>query len=182
MGNVVSLKKVDLMHGSDYYVLRCDNSLWTWCDRRTGDSWEETELTMLMDDVKDFLLVGYEGSPIMVIKNDGTLWGVGVNTAGELGDGTKITRDTFIKLADDVKSISSYVILKNDGSYYRWGSTAPTPQLVMSNVTTFSDVSGTVYLYMNDGSVYSYSSAFGIEWGYEPLFVYDDIKFPIQTS
>ena len=34
----------------------------------------------------------------MVLKNDGTLWATGANEYGQLGDGSKTTRKTFVRV------------------------------------------------------------------------------------
>ena len=62
----------------------------------------------------------------LILKNDGTLWGTGYNTYGQLGLGNTTNRNTFTQITtnvDDIKEIycGSYhtLILKNDGTL--WG-------------------------------------------------------------
>ena len=61
-----------------------------------------------------------------IIKNDGTLWGCGANSSGQLGLGDRSTRKTFTKLTTNVNDAKSIYcgyhhtfILKNDGTL--WG-------------------------------------------------------------
>lgn len=66
------------------------------------------------------------------IKNDGTLWGTGNNTDGQLGDGTNINKTTLTKLNNDNDwaklSISKgssnmhVIALKENGSLWAWGT------------------------------------------------------------
>lgn len=61
-----------------------------------------------------------------VIKTDGSLWTWGENSAGQLGDGTKIDRKTMFKVMDNVATVSvggSYTAaIKTDGSLWTWGN------------------------------------------------------------
>jgi alpha-tubulin suppressor-like RCC1 family protein len=85
-------------------------------------------------------------SPITrFIKSDGSLWGFGHNANGELGDGTKLPRNTPVKIADNVV----YVFLKQDGTYWTWNSNVPTPQQTHENVVAVIDGD----IYFNDGTV-----------------------------
>ena len=56
----------------------------------------------------------------MVLKTDGTLWTFGLNSDGQLGDGTRTNRDKPVKILDNVSKITagercSYA-LRNDGT------------------------------------------------------------------
>ena len=62
----------------------------------------------------------------MILKTDGTLWGFGRNSVGQLGDGTNIYRDTPVKIMEGVRSVSAgsvhTMILKTDGTLWACGS------------------------------------------------------------
>lgn len=64
----------------------------------------------------------------LMVRGDGTLWGSGWNTAGELGDGTKVIRSTPVRIAADVVSAAAgsqhSLYLKSDGSIWAMGSGA----------------------------------------------------------
>jgi alpha-tubulin suppressor-like RCC1 family protein len=74
------------------------------------------------------LRAGFHGSH--GIKNDGTIWGWGRNSVGQIGDGTEslfIQTPTKINNYTDWKSISSStqthcLALKQNGSLWAWGS------------------------------------------------------------
>lgn len=73
--------------------------------------------------------VGYENSA--VVKNDGTVWMWGRNDAGQLGDGTNVTKTKPVQ----VKGISNAEmitlgwdctsVLKKDGTVWTWGANEP---------------------------------------------------------
>ena len=60
------------------------------------------------------------------IKSDGSLWGVGLNHYGQLGDGTTTTRPNLVKIMDsNVTKVAAYyhhcLFLKSDGSLWGMG-------------------------------------------------------------
>ena len=67
--------------------------------------------------------VAVGGNYTLFVKTDGSLWGCGANSSGELGDNTTISRDTPVKIMDGVSHVSAYsdhsLILKEDGT--AWG-------------------------------------------------------------
>ena len=61
------------------------------------------------------------------IKNDASLWTVGQNDSGQLGDNTTTNRSTPIKVVDGnvtqvVAGLSHTMFIKNDGSLWGMGS------------------------------------------------------------
>ena len=69
------------------------------------------------------------GSHFCVIRGDGSLWALGYNDYGQLGDGSMSDiddyKDTPIKIMDDVIAISAggyhSLAIKSDGSLWTWG-------------------------------------------------------------
>ena len=45
--------------------------------------------------------VAVGGNYTLFVKTDGSLWGCGANSSGELGDNTTISRDTPVKIMDE---------------------------------------------------------------------------------
>jgi len=72
------------------------------------------------------MVVSAGWSDTFVIKQDGSLWGWGVNGNGTVGNGTKTEVLTPVKILEDVASVSSYynhtVAVKKDGTLWGWGS------------------------------------------------------------
>lgn len=63
----------------------------------------------------------------VVLKDDGTVWAWGRNSAGQLGDGTTVQRATPVRVNDlsDITKIATGIYhtlaLKADGSVWVWG-------------------------------------------------------------
>ena len=63
----------------------------------------------------------------LALKTNGTIWSCGINTEGQLGDGTTISRRSFVQIgnATNWKEIGSIIKtgygIKTDGSLWSWG-------------------------------------------------------------
>jgi alpha-tubulin suppressor-like RCC1 family protein len=61
----------------------------------------------------------------LYIKTDGTLWAIGYNNNGQLGDGATDSRSTPVYIADDVKQSAAgnvhSLLLKQDGTMWAMG-------------------------------------------------------------
>ena len=104
-----------------------------------GDGTKEDSLVFkkVMDDVKDVSLFSYN---TFAVKNDGTLWGTGLNVQGWLGLDRPLKIHSFVKLMDGVKSVSGTQVIKEDGTLWIIDST---PKKVDDNVIK---VSGRFYI------------------------------------
>jgi hypothetical protein len=102
---------------------------------------------ILGTDVKAFKAVtNYDGMHCHFIKEDDTLWGIGNNSSGMLGDGTKINRDEPVKIADNVAKLYTieYTVywtsnvypfyLTTNGEVWGWAPDKPTPEKLKDNV------------------------------------------------
>jgi hypothetical protein len=65
-----------------------------------------------------------------IIKTDGSLWAKGKNDNGQLGDGTKVDKTSFVKIADNVMLAGNYWYTTNDGKTYMWSSDNATHSLL----------------------------------------------------
>jgi hypothetical protein len=89
------------------------------------------------------------GNNLFWITFDGTLWGMGDNTNGELGNSTKVPQREPVQIAENVVYARAYAFLKNDGTFWTWNQDNPTPQQVLTNVAM--EVDGVIFLH--DGRV-----------------------------
>ena len=113
-------------------ILKNDGIVWS-CGRdiygqlglgNTGNRSIFTQVTTNVDDIKSVYCGGY---CTFILKNDGTLWGCGKNSNGQLGLGDTNDRNIFTQVTtnvDDIKEIycgqNHTFILKNNGTL--WGT------------------------------------------------------------
>ena len=113
------------------FIIKNDGTLW----RCGGNDYGQLGLGDTSNR-KTFVIIGINANDIksvycgtyhtFILKNDGTIWGCGYNSYGQLGLGDTTNRKTFaiISNVNDVKSIycgdSCTFMLKNDGTL--WGT------------------------------------------------------------
>lgn len=114
------------------------------------------------------------GSMTLILKNDGSLWGTGRNTYGQLGLGHQDSVSTPTRITDGVVDVvagsGSVLFLKTDGSLWgmgnnSWGqlgmaaaTSQSTPIQIASSVVAF-DLESTFTLYVDDQN-----RAWGLGW------------------
>ena len=97
----------------DYHtlILKNDGTLWS-CGANNvgqlglGDTTDRTTFTEIITNVDDIKQVCCGANHTIILKNDGTLWGCGNNSNGQLGLGDTTNRATFTEIstnADDIK-------------------------------------------------------------------------------
>lgn len=99
-----------------------DGSVWRWGHRYyLRKSPEQVDIT----DVKD---ISIGDSQLLMLKNDGTVWSMGTNQYGELGNGTTTSSEknpVQVENLDSVVDIQAgsffSLALKSDGTVWSWG-------------------------------------------------------------
>lgn len=92
-------------------------------------------------------------SHTLAIKFDGSLWGWGLNSSGQLGDGTTVLRSSIVQTVAGgydwkqcVAGPSGSIALKKDGTLWHWGSTpsgsTSSPVQFVSGSSNWKQVSG----------------------------------------
>ena len=164
------------------FILKNDDTLWG-CGQNNygqlglGDNTDRntfTKITTNTDDIKSVYCGGYH---TLILKNDGTLWGCGDNSCGQLGLGNTINRNTFTQIttnADNIKEIccgyNHTLILKNDGTLWSCGENDvgqlglgdKTSKTTFTKITTNTDDIKSVccgfyqtFILKNDGTLWS---------------------------
>ncbi|MDR0497568.1 MAG: hypothetical protein LBH42_08145, partial [Treponema sp.] len=121
--------------GSTYTLaLKSDGSLWSWgadANGRTGlgksgnESYTLTPARIGND--SDWVFISAGNSQSHAIKRNGTLWGWGSGTSGQLGDGTETSRTSPVQIGRDTDwaSVSGgdffTVAIKTNGTLWAWG-------------------------------------------------------------
>lgn len=98
-------------------IIKTDGTLWG-CGDLFGAS--------LIQKGENFTIASLSVS-VHALKNDGTLWGFGDNASGQIGNGTTIEYNDFVKVNNDtdwklpITGGYSSGALKTDGALYTWG-------------------------------------------------------------
>jgi alpha-tubulin suppressor-like RCC1 family protein len=179
---------------SDYYAMavKNDGSVWAWGRLPGGRDTvkDETFYTGINSSTpvkvfEDAKKVSTSYAHVLMLKKDGTLWALGHNEYGKLGDGTVRYAAKPVKVMSGVADMeagsSSSIALKTDGSLWAWGmsshrqsgSAAQPPKKVADNVLAFTTTTvGWVYA-GKDGRLYS-ARALESGSGVEMLDIWDE--------
>ena len=128
-------------------ALKADGSLWSWGSNWAGQLGDGT--TPLNSDSitsqqigTGFLAIAAAYGHSVALKTDGSVWTWGLNSSGQLGDGTTANRDVPRQVGTGYAAIfageSQTMAIKPDGSLWAWGDGQLTPRQIGSGFATVS--------------------------------------------
>ena len=174
---------IDVSAGySHTLAVKNDGSLWSWGENHYGQLGNGTTVHMSIPNsipekiMNDVISVSAGQRYSLAINTDGSLWAWGLNSHGQLGDGTITDRHVPVKIMDNVVFISAgyradhTLAVKTDGSLWAWGRNDDgqigdgtttdryKPVKIMDGV--ISAASGTAYsmAIKGDGSLWAWGS------------------------
>jgi hypothetical protein len=106
--------------------LKADGTLWRIYTANAGDSGAAPTPERFGTD-SDWAAIAGSGTHFLALKRDGSLWGWGNNTFGQLGPGRKIRVNEPVRIGTNTDWVSVFVTgqasigVKEDGSVWRWG-------------------------------------------------------------
>jgi len=121
--------------GYSLYAIDANGSMYSWGQYSTGNlgnfylkthfDQSISNLSSVKDDNASIV-----GSHTIAITTDGSLWSWGLNTSGQLGDGTSTTQYEPIRIGTLTNWTNAYpgrshtVAIKTDGTMWSWGNNA----------------------------------------------------------
>jgi hypothetical protein len=121
-------------------ALKADGTVWAWGSNRYGQLGDGTDIERLApvqvfpgggSSSPDAGAIGIAASAYTsyVLRADGTVWSCGENSNGQIGDGTTVSRSSWVRvlgLAGVYRIVSGpnawiTIALKSDGSAWGWG-------------------------------------------------------------
>lgn len=170
------IKDVSIV-GNCSYILDKNGQLYACGNGQIGNGENENCLTpvKVLDEVK-YIPQQVDASRFYAIKNDGTLWGWGINY-GSLGDGSQTNRNKPVKILSNIVFISvgdshTYAI-KDDKTLWGWGGwkgdwlvgvgdgtvySRSTPIQILENINYVSTWSGSVMAISTEGELYTWGA------------------------
>jgi uncharacterized repeat protein (TIGR02543 family) len=142
--------------------------------KRLFATYDDSLGVVVMDSTTDGTLVkavAVGGNFTMIVKQDATLWAVGDNTYGQLGDGTTISKSSPVQVMSGIAAVSAggyyTMILKQDGTLWATGWNfegelgdgtiicKSTPVQIMSGVSAVSAGGDHTLIIKQDGSLWA---------------------------
>ncbi|MBU0482669.1 MAG: hypothetical protein KKG47_16370 [Proteobacteria bacterium] len=123
--------------GQHSIALKSDGSLWAWGynywgqlgDGTNGNYTDKLTPTPIGSDT-DWVRISAGVGYTLALKSNGTLWAWGLNSYGQLGDGTNVNKNIPVRIGTDTDWARiapghfHTLALKSDGSLWAWGNNA----------------------------------------------------------
>jgi alpha-tubulin suppressor-like RCC1 family protein len=160
--------------------VKTDGSLWSVGDNHNGQIGVTGSIRTILGRVTpaqiatDVVSVSAGYTHTLFVKTDGSLWGMGENSSGQLGDGSISSRYTPVQIATGVASASAgsshSLFVKTDGSLWAMGNnyrgqlgtggndSHTTPVQIATGVASASAASSYSLFIKADGSLWSMGS------------------------
>ena len=129
--------------------IQSDGSLWAWGFISLAQPSVSTPIKIGGNNIFKYIDTG--STTRFAIQDDGTLWGLGENTSGQLGDGTQLAKYILTKIGSmkwrAISSANTYTLgIRSDGTLWGWGynnstfGNGPNVQSYLSPILIGSDL------------------------------------------
>jgi alpha-tubulin suppressor-like RCC1 family protein len=171
------------------FALKSDGTLWAWGSNYYGEmgigiaDTNSHPIPSQIGTENNWINISCGFGHVLAIKSNGTLWAWGLNSYGELGNGTTVSETNPIQIDSDSDwvnvSCANYhtLALKSNGTLWTWGYNAegelgigsfdsnphPFPfQIVGNNWTTIAGIGSSSFGLKSDGTLWAWGyNAFG---------------------
>jgi len=145
---------------NDTLALKADGTVWSWGANTNGQLGDGTTTQrtspVQVSGLSDVVAIAAGvGTHHLALKRDGTVWGWGLNSSGQLGDGTQTNRSTPVRAGTLTNVVAIAVggahslAITGDGALWAWGANysgqlgdgTQTPRLTPTAISSMSGVS-----------------------------------------
>ncbi len=185
-------------------ALRSDSTVWGWgysgggC-LGTGATMNEINAPIQINGLSEIVSIAGGNGFTLALKNDGTVWSLGSNNEGELGNGANANTPVPVQVSGltDVIAITAGVYhslaIKSDGSVWAWGfnlygqlgnlanadSNVPVQVSGLANIVEIAVGYAHSLALASDGTLWA--------WGYNSygqlgIGSYDNLNYPVQIE
>ncbi len=153
------------------FAIKADGTAWAWGENYYGQLGIGSNYTVINGKAQVGTSTNWKSISnggffrTIGLMTDGTLWAWGNNDLGQLGDGTRINKDSPVQIGadNDWQSIStdrhtSYAV-KNDGSLWKWGESGEDKPTRWGNSSDWLSVSAAHYSFFaikKDGTLWAW--------------------------
>lgn len=170
---------------SVYFIY--NETLWKW-----GGTYEEAVKlsdesgwkALSCSDEYDYVQPLIKGSShVLFLKNDGSLWAMGSNNHGQLGDGSKTDKDKPVRIGKDTDwvyvsaSFHKSFAIKKDGSLWSWGESFNAPFKNIRENKSYPQKFGNI-----KWKEFSAQNLYGITLNGKIAFLWDEAKLPSNKA
>ncbi len=164
-------------------ALKNDGTVWTWGRNNSGQlgigaSTANQLIPVRVPNLDNVVAIAAGEEFSMALKSDGTVWAWGDNDSGQLGDDTKVNKNTpvQVKVLTNIKNIvaggNHALAVDGNGNLWAWGSSnhgqvgnnSDISQIIPIRIESLTNVKGIAagalssYAVKNDGTIWA--------WGY----------------
>ena len=116
------------------YAIKTDGTIWAWGfsgdgENGTNNTTPDISSPKQIGALTNWLQVTAGAYYVLAVKTDGTLWGWGRNSSGQLGDGTAINRSSPVQIGSlttwasvSSRSNGGTMAITTSGALYSWGT------------------------------------------------------------
>ncbi len=124
---------VSVSAGTSFSVgLKANGTIWAWGINNNGQMGNGVTGSNILvptqvGSVNTWISISAGGDHVLALKSDGTLWAWGLNSSGQLGDGTATARYSPTQIGSDDKWVTisagnaHSTAIKSDGTLWAWG-------------------------------------------------------------
>ena len=172
--------------GRHTVALRVDGSVWTWGANEEGQlgagigRWDHFRaMPVEVPELNNVTRIATGRHHTVALRNDGTVWAWGRNGSGQLGDGTRYTRNTPVQV-QEITSVTAIaaggdhsLASRRDATLWTWGAnwagqlgdgslsdgrTISVQMQSLSHMTSMAGGEGYTVALRNDGTVWAWGS------------------------